>query len=153
MTHDTSTAFKLKQEISAQLQILALLGIKYVLWQSVPYFLGFLKAFFVVVVLEITLVFFWQFSWIYTVMTTTHNIGFHSKSAESICHYKYHTGLYTQMKPVFCLSLHKAKLWHESCQKSLQGRIKNLIHWLSCHSQNTIKTSYDPAPVFKWMKN
>lgn len=57
MTHDTSTAFKLKQEISVQLQILALLGIKsmqgydkafHISWTSLKLFVV------VVVVIQIT---------------------------------------------------------------------------------------------------
>lgn len=37
-------------------------------------------------------------------MTKTHTICFHSKSAESTCHYEYHTGLYAIHRDETCVS-------------------------------------------------
>lgn len=63
MTHDTSTAFKLKQEISVQLQILALRGIKSMQGYDKAFHISWtsLKLFVAVVVIQITSLIFLAF--------------------------------------------------------------------------------------------
>lgn len=125
MTRDTSTAFKLNQENLVELQILALLGIKSVQSYDKAFHSSWASwKFFLFVCFSDHFSDFLGIPWKSIQIWLMHGLFAFTAEARRVCHCRYHAGPYTQMKPVLCLSMHRAMLWQESCQKSLQGRIQ-----------------------------
>lgn len=138
MTHDTSTAFKLKQEISVQLQILALLGIKSMQGYDKAFHISWTSLkLFVVVVVVIQITDFFGISHKFIQIWLTHTLfAFTEKVQRAFVTIIITQDYIHRWNLCFICLCRKQCSDTKAVRNDYREEFKNLIHWLSCHSQS-----------------